>query len=139
MPLDLVKFFEFDRLFHLRPAIALTTIYWLLAFFGIFVLASLIVWIIAKTKATERYQLKILNKYASMLLVMGLLGWLWTGIRYEKIFFLAGRFWFLVWLVGLAVWFYFIVKYQTKTVPLARKQAAERKMFNKYLPKKNKS
>lgn len=139
MPLDIAKFFDFTRLFHLRPSVAISTIYWLLAFFAVFVLAGVIIWIMAKARATEKYQLKILNKYALMLSVMGLLGWLWTGFRYEKIFFLAGRFWFLIWLVGLAVWLYFIVKYQTKTVPLARKQADERKLFNKYLPKKNKS
>jgi hypothetical protein len=49
---------------------------------------------------------------------------------------LSARFWSIAWIIGFGVWFYFILKYQLRVVPMARKQAEERKMFNKYLPKK---
>jgi len=137
MPLDIAKFFDLSRLFHLRPSIGINTVYFLLVFFAVFVVAGLVVLAVKKIKAREKYQAKILSRYVSLFLTLGLSGWLWTLLRYEKVFVFAARFWFLVWVIGGVIWLYFILKYQVKVVPLARKQAEERKMFNKYLPKKS--
>lgn len=136
MSFDIAKFFDLSRLFHLRPSTGIGTIYFLLIFFGLIVLAGLIVLVVQKVRVREKYEIKVLSRYVSLLITMGAVGLLWTGFRYEKIFVLSARFWSVVWIIGFGVWFYFILKYQLRVVPMARKQAEERKMFNKYLPKK---
>ncbi|MFA5029878.1 MAG: hypothetical protein WC518_04080 [Patescibacteria group bacterium] len=136
LPLNIFRFFDPERLFYLKAGIALSTVYFLLALFGVLVLAGLVVEVIRKLKPRENFINKLFKLYSTWLLTLGLLGAALVWFRYERVFILAARFWLLLWLIVLVIWLVFIWRYQFKVVPQARKQSEFRKIFNKYLPRK---
>ena len=136
MPINIAKFFDLGRLFDLRPTIDLKTVYFLLAVFGILVMAAAAVKLWQKSQKRENFIGKLFDKYFTLLLTMGLLGWLLVLFRYDNAYLLGARFWLLIWLLTLIIWLAFILKYQLKIVPPARKRLEQKKMFEKYLPKK---
>lgn len=131
-----LKFFNPPYLFELRPYTYPNTLKLMLAFFVLMIVIGLGLKIWQKIKKLEKYQTKLLQKYFSFLVVLGALGVLLTWLRYERVHILAGRFWLALWLLIATIWLYKIVHYQIKVVPQAQKQAEQRKMFQKYLPKK---
>jgi len=135
MPLNLITFFNPDRLFHLRPSVDEGTIYFLLIFFGVLIIAAIIVKIIQSVKKQEQFLDKLYSKYFYWLLVMGLVGEVLVWFRAERVHILSARFWLAIWLVGLLVWLYFILRYQFKVVPKAKEQLDQRQTFNQYLPR----
>ena len=136
MPLDIAKFFNLPRLLDLRPAIALNTVYFLLAVFAVLIIIATIIKIIKKTNKGDGFRQKLLEKYSVALFWLGVFGLILTWFRYERVNILSARFWLLVWFVGLIVWLAFVLKYQFKTVPAARQQLQKTQEFKKYLPKK---
>lgn len=108
----------------------------MITLFVIFCVAGIVIKVVQKIKKMESFEGKLLHKYFSCFLVMGLVGLLLTWLRYETAYILASRVWLLIWLIVLLIWLVMIVKYQYKVVPLAKKQLEEKKIFSKYLPKK---
>lgn len=53
---------------------------------------------------------------------------------YEALPIFSSRFWLLVWLLEIVIWFYFIGKY-AKTIPQIKEDFAKKQEFNKYIPK----
>lgn len=137
MPLNLFKFFTPAYLFENQPGIALSTVYFLLAVFGLLLIAAITAKILAG-KQTENFSKKLLSKYAWLLAVSGLVGYLLIWFRYERVIILSYRFWLPVWLLTVAFWLYNLLRYQLKTVPAAKKRLDQQQVFNKYLPKKKK-
>ena len=123
-------------LFELRPYTSDNRIKIMLAVFALIIIAGLIVKIYQATKKLEKFQAKLLKKYFSLLTTMGFWGLVMAVLRYERVPLLAARFWMIIWLAVLIVWLYPIIKYQWQVVPAAKKQAEEKKLFQKYLPKK---
>jgi hypothetical protein len=62
-----------------------------------------------------------------------IIGLLLTFFNYEMVPFLSARFWFLLWAIGMLVWFFFIVKIVIK-IPSRRAQLEKEKEFKKYIP-----
>lgn len=130
------KFFNPPYLFELRPYTYPSTIKLMLIFFVLMAIAGIALKIWQKMEKMEKYRNKLLQKYFSFLTIMSVWGFLITWLRYERVHILSGRFWLAIWLTASGWWLYTIIKYQLKVVPQAQKQAENRKMFQKYLPKK---
>ena len=133
---DLIKFFQPDYLFDFRPTVSQSSLEIMLSFFTAFLLAGIILKIIGWKKNWRGYQLKLTQKYFSFFIALGLLGLLLIFFRYEQSMILAARFWLVVWSLLAVGWLILILNYQLKALPEAKKQSAERKLFQKYLPKK---
>ncbi len=133
---DLIKFLQPAYLFELRPFTTWNTIESIMVFFGLIVLAGIIIKIYKEIKKGEKFQAKLLEKIISLCIVMGVLGILLTWLRYERVQILSARFWLIVWLIVTLIWLYPIVKYYLKVVPEAKKRSEEKKLYSKYLPKK---
>ncbi|MEK7653156.1 MAG: hypothetical protein AAB358_01595 [Patescibacteria group bacterium] len=136
LPLNFFKFFEPARFFEARPAIAMSTVYFLIAAFGLVIVVGFIIKIFQKAKKREHFFDKLLKMYFSCLVAMGLIGLVLVWFRYERAIVLSGRPMLLLWLVGLFTWLAYILKYQFKVVPKALQEAEKKKIFNQYLPKK---
>lgn len=54
-------------------------------------------------------------------------------LMYEKVPFLASRFWFLVWGIIVLIWLYFIFKFYRK-IPSQKEERKKQEEFSKYVP-----
>lgn len=131
-----IKFFNPTYLFELRPYTYPSTIRLMLIFFVIMLIVGIALKLIQKFKPLQKYQEKAIKKYASWLLFMSSWGLLLTWFKYERIQVLAARFWLVIWLVITIGWLVKIYFYQNKTLAQAKKQAENRQLLKKYLPKK---
>lgn len=139
MSVDLLGFFRPANFFDFRPAamsreMAMT----LLILFGILVVMALLMKILQSVKKREHFLEKLFSQYFECFLVFGLLGAFWLWLRYERVIFLAARFWLVIWFIGFLTRLFFIWRYQFKVVPRAKEHSAQKKIFNKYLPEKKK-
>lgn len=134
---DIVKFFQPAYLFEYRPFTTNSTIKIMAIFFIAFIIFGIALKIYQRTKKLEKYQEKLLEKFISFFSVLGFLGLIITWTRYERVLLFSSRYWLIVWLITLLIWLYPIIKYWVKVVPEARKHTEEKKLFQKYLPKKN--
>jgi len=132
------KFFSLNYYFDPNPLMDVRTLRLMLAFFVIMVVIGIGIKIYEKAKKLSHIENKLADKYFSLLVVMGFVGILLTWFRYENAYFVSARFWTLIWLAFFIIWLVSILRYQYKVVPLAKKQAEQKKIFAKYLPKKNK-
>lgn len=130
------KFFQPAYLFELRPYTYPQTIKAMLIFFGLMIVVGVGLKIYKETKKLEKFQNKLLERYFSLLTTMGIIGVLIVWLRFERVNLLASRFWLLIWVIILLIWLYPILKYQLVVAPVAQKRAIEKKLFQKYLPKK---
>lgn len=80
---------------------------------------------------------KLYDLIQSLLLTMGSLGILWTFFAYEGIPILSARFWLVLWIIGLIIWIYFIVRYYVLEYTDFKIKLAEKERLQKYLPKKS--
>jgi len=108
----------------------------MLILFAVFCVAGIIIKIAQKIRKIESIEAKLLHKYFVCFLTMGFVGLVIVGLRYETVYILSSRIWLLIWLLGFLIWLGFIIKYQYKVVPQAKKQLEQKKLFAKYLPKK---
>ena len=131
-----VKFFNLSYLFDLQPAIYPSTINLMVGFFGLILIAGMVIKIYNKINKLEKIKAKLLEKYANLLLTLGFLGLALTWFRYERINLLSARFWLLLWLMLTIIWLYKILNYQFKTLPKIKKDSENKKLLQKYLPKK---
>ncbi|MEI6627138.1 MAG: hypothetical protein WCL61_00945 [bacterium] len=136
MPINLLKFFTPAYLFELQPSISHNAIIGLSIFFGLFVLAAVVLNIYRKVKKLDNLLGQLFSKYEKMTWLIGLIGLVYIFIRYERAYFLSGRFWIIIILAILGVKLYNILKFQRKTIPSFRKAMEEKKNFDKYLPKR---
>ncbi|MFA6422723.1 MAG: hypothetical protein WCV92_04990 [Candidatus Buchananbacteria bacterium] len=130
------RFFSFQYYFDATTFISVTTLRVMLAIFVVMVVAGLGIKVYEKVKKLSPIMCKLIDKYFAMLVVMGFLGILLSWFRYEGAYFVSARFWTVVWVIGIIVWLADILRYQFVVVPLAKKQAEQKKNFTKYLPKR---
>ncbi|MEI6288589.1 MAG: hypothetical protein WCP18_03365 [bacterium] len=136
MPFNLIKFFTPSYFFDMQPSIEPKTAYFLLGVFGIMAIAGIGIMIAKKVKKYEAHFAFLLQKYATCLLTMGLIGLIMVWLRFEQAFFLSSRFMLVIWLLAFAWWLAMIIKYQYKALPKIKEQIAKHQEFRKYLPKR---
>ncbi len=132
-----LKFFNPPYLFDLKPYTYPQTINIMIGFFSLLVVIAIIIKVYQSFKKLPKSEIKLFNSYFSFLMTLGFLGLVLTWFRYERISLLAGRFWLIVWLIIGGFWLYKILKYQFKTLPEIRLLAENKKLLQKYLPKKH--
>lgn len=131
-----VKFFNLTYLFDLRPYTYPSTINLMIGFFGLMVVLGIALNLYRRFKSETKTEKKLLDKYTSLFFSLGLIGLAMTWFRYERINLLSGRFWLVIWLAVAGIWLYRIVNYQFKVIPKIRKDAENRQLLQKYLPRK---
>lgn len=105
-------------------------------FFALMVLIGAVARIVARYKKGERFMVITYKKIAAMLFTMGMFGMLWFFFSFEQAYLLGARFWFVLWLVGLLVWFVAILRYSKIHVPAMKAVLAKKASDNKYMPRK---
>lgn len=105
-----------------------------LVFFAIMLVVAVVLAILSQKEKFEQYVRRLFGKIASLLGWLGALAMLLSFFRYEATPFLARRFWFGLWCVGVIVWAVFILRYWLKEVPRKRREQAARERLKKYLP-----
>jgi amino acid transporter len=98
------------------------------------ILIFLIFLLIYQKKTREIYIKNILNRLINFSLINFVIILLLLFFSYEEIPFLSSRFWYLLWLVGIILWLYFIIK-NIFDIPEKRRNKTKEREFNKYLPK----
>lgn len=106
---------------------------YVLLFVGMLV-ASVVIRRFHVSRAKDRPQAEVFRRVASMLAWMGVVGGVLFFFSYEQIRMMGARFWYLVWLLGVAAWTAAIVRYAKRDVPNARMRDEERRARDKYLP-----
>jgi len=109
----------------------------MLCFFGLMIIAGIVLKSILKAKKQSfDHLLKgIINRITTLLFYMGAIGLMITFFMYEGANFVSYKFWFLVWCAVTLYWAVIIVKAALK-IPLKRSEIEKRKNYEKYLPKK---
>jgi hypothetical protein len=131
-----IKFFQPAYLFDLRPFTYPQTIKIMAIFFVLMLIVGVVLKFGRKIKNTEKFEIKLLDKYSVLLISMAISGLIITWLKFERVHILAARFWLVIWAGVFVACLYPILKYQLKVVPEAKKHAKEKKLFQKYLPKK---
>lgn len=77
---------------------------------------------------------KLLNRFSNAGLVMGLVGLIWFGMRYENAQIFSYRYWAALVIIILVIWLVFIFKYWLTNFR-SEKQSYDRMLLNsKYIP-----
>lgn len=127
---QLLQFFNSDFLFSVPPV--KSNFYLpLIIFFGILIIAAVVILIFIKGELR-----KFLRTLITPFLTVGILGLIHLASRYERLAWLASRFFlaliiaaFIIWMIALAIW---LADY----LPKYRKNKFTDEKFNKYLPRK---
>lgn len=123
--------------FQIQPPMFL---YWtglvMLVVFTVMILVGLFARIYAVKSNLEKLVRRAVSRTGTMLLTMGLVGWLLYGLVYESVPILSMRIWLLAWLICLGIWIWSIMRYVRVEIPAKKEMAAERERMNKWIPKK---
>ncbi|HTM69040.1 MAG TPA: hypothetical protein VL426_07145 [Candidatus Binatia bacterium] len=107
------------------------------SFFAWFIVASVALWIAARTLKKKDPRLSnLLKRFAGPLLTAGLLGLLCLFCAFEQVPILNIRLWFLLTLVLFAWQTGRAVAFAVQEYPSLRREDAEKHRIEKYLPKK---
>ena len=87
-------------------------------------------------KGLEKYLKKLLRRYANLLITMGAVGLMLYAFTWQRVPFLSMRFFFLLWAILLAYWFWIILRFQLKELPIQKKKRHEQMERDRWLPKK---
>jgi len=131
------KYFKLKFWFNLMPGpLNLGILKALIILFAVFLFLSFVfVYLSSRTKKKDKLLSRLYEKLYVFFSVCSATGFLFLFFFYERAYFLSARFWFLLWLLMFVIWLFFIIKFAVKDIPYYRKQAQERKNFEKYLPK----
>lgn len=135
--MNLSQLFSWGFWFDLH-AVGLSVTYERLFFFlfALFIVFGSVSRIMAKNKKDDRFMVKAYKYVGGMFMTMGVVGLIWFFCAYQQVYFFGARFWFLVWLLGVAGWIAWIVWYVKVKIPELKEEGAVQKEVNKYIPKK---
>ncbi|MBI5022990.1 MAG: hypothetical protein HZC05_02395 [Candidatus Magasanikbacteria bacterium] len=105
-----------------------------LVFFVLMLAAVVVLAILSQKEKFGAYLKRLFAKIASLFGWMGVTAFILLFFRYEATPFLARRFWYAFWFIGLVVWVVYILRYWYKQVPQKRQRQAEKERLKKYLP-----
>lgn len=124
--------FVFDRYPH---EMNLSTLYIIIAvFFTLFLIGIIFALLVSRKKTTDKIIQKLYSKISNWGLWSGIIGLFISFLRYQRAPYLGMRFWLMTWLVFNLIWLAFIIKFFIKDVPQLKKERANKKEFEKYLP-----
>lgn len=106
----------------------------LAAFGGLFVAGIALKMAAAKSKRFDSPLRRVLRRFGSVGICMGIWGLLLVAFNYERVIFLNRRAWYLGWLLVAAFWIAVIVRRELPKIPRVREERKRRAEFEKYLP-----
>lgn len=133
---SLKNIFSFSRTVDWRPSVSKEALLFFLFAFTVVLAIAIILKIREKRKKPAGFEKKLAKKYFNLFLTISLLGFFWTWCRYEKVLYLSARIWLWALILVFLSWLVWIIRYQIKTAPEARKRLEQKQIFEKYLPKK---
>lgn len=136
LPFNFGNLFSFQRFIDWRPSISKEALIIFLFCFAFLLMVAVILKIIEKKKNLADFKKKLIGKYFNLFLIISLLGFFWTWCRYERVVYFSARLWLLALVLLFLFWLAWIIRYQIKVVPEARKRLEQKQIFEKYLPKK---
>jgi UDP-N-acetylmuramyl pentapeptide phosphotransferase/UDP-N-acetylglucosamine-1-phosphate transferase len=137
--IDLPTIIQPKYWFELSPApMSGTTEKILLAFFVAIFIAGIFLRIVERRKTLDRFKTRLVRKFVSLSFTMSCFGLLFLFFSFEQVRLFGSRFWYLFWLLGLAVWTGFILYDYFKVAPRERLVEEVRRQREKYLPRKKK-
>ncbi|MBI2474966.1 hypothetical protein HYV69_00905 [Candidatus Uhrbacteria bacterium] len=125
--------------FTLRPALVGGTEGKII--FGVFAILfvlGIVARIVSSNKTGDRYMKEVVERIATMLVTMGILGALLYFFSFEQIRLFGSRFWYLFWLIGIIVWCFFLLRFVKRTIPELRAHEALKAEQRKYFPPRRK-
>jgi hypothetical protein len=102
----------------------------LLSFTAILLIIGLISIVLKRKKGIYRGAFNSIYDFSVANFILGLL---FLFFHYENIPFFTARFWLAIWLIGIIIWVYFIVK-KIKKIPERKKELEMEREKKKYLP-----
>jgi hypothetical protein len=104
----------------------------LIALAALFLVSAVVFWLLKKNKKFKLYYL-ICKKFFTLSWVNFLVALLLIFFTDQLIPFFSARFWFILWLIGVATWKVFILLEFFK-IPEKRKQLEKEMEYKKYIP-----
>lgn len=118
--------------FNLRPGPIGASMQSIFVYFLVALLILTLIFAFLKAKKKGFYN-KVWRKLYSLTLYNLIIGILLLFFTYEMVPFLASRFWFLFWGLGIIVWLFFIIKDFVK-IPELKENLAKEQEYKKYIP-----
>jgi len=107
---------------------------YLIIFFAVVIIAGVIAYVFSTHKANSPLIRKMFTKVSNFLLTIGIIAILLIFFRQQRVQFLSMPFLLYLWLIGSMAWSVFVIRFFTHEVPQRKKQMAEKKEREKYLP-----
>ncbi|MEA3398788.1 MAG: hypothetical protein U9R06_03545 [Patescibacteria group bacterium] len=118
---------------NMRPGeLGMYAQFFFVGFVVVLLLVYFLCWTIKKQKRKSLYN-RIWRKISSFSLANFIISLFLLFFVYENLPFLSMRLWFLLWVAGMLVWLYFIIKEILK-IPNIKEEMAKEEEFNKYIP-----
>lgn len=133
----IAKLFSLSFWFDLTP-VAFSPLFerGLFFLFALLAVIATSIRIVARRKTYDRDTTRVFLKVAAMMTTMSILGFIWFFLSYEEIYIFGARFWFLLWILGVAYWSYSIYRFAKYTLPEERLAVGVKESVNKYLPRR---
>lgn len=112
--IDFGKLSDITYWFNPGPGdISAPYLYFFVIFFGFFVLLKILLRYMGRQyiRTLHKAQQMVFYKIENLFLTFGVLGLLWTFLRYELVSFFSARFWLAAWLAGFIICAYLIYYY----------------------------
>ncbi|MBP6942707.1 MAG: hypothetical protein KBB55_01535 [Candidatus Buchananbacteria bacterium] len=133
-PINIFKLFSLPYLLNPQPVIATTTIWWLLGVALVALVAAVGLAILRIQKDIEHAERVLFSRYLHWCVWLAVILSVHVVFRYERVSLLSSRIILVVLLILMLVWLGYIIKYQVKVVPVAKKQREEQRLRAKYIP-----
>jgi hypothetical protein len=117
--------------FDLRPPALIPVFNYIFIGFILFLIILMIVSF--KFKNKHKVYKGVLISLYNFSFTNTIIGVILLFFNYQRVPFLAARFWFLFWAILILVWLFFIYK-KLKKIPAQREKIVAQEEFNKYLP-----
>jgi len=134
IPASIKEFLKPAYLFNMTPGSSFYYLIHCLIFFGFLVLLGIILSVVAWRCKNVIYK-KLLSKIYTLLLTIGIIGFLLLFFRYENAYFLSSRFLLLVLFLSFIIWGIFIIYYSFTKFPFSLKDYKEYLRREKYIPR----
>ncbi len=117
--------------FDLRPPALMPLFNYLFLAFIILLIVLMIVSFKFKNK-NKAYKGVLISLY-NFSFTNAIIGLFLLFFNYQRVPFLAARFWFFLWAILILIWLFFVYR-KIKKIPAQREKILAQEKFNKYLP-----
>jgi hypothetical protein len=107
-------------------------------FFALLFVLGIVARIVSSNRTDDRHIREVIERGATLLVTMGILGAVLYFFSFEQIRLFGSRFWYLFWLIGIIVWGFFLLRFVRRTIPELRAHESLKAEQKKYFPPRRK-